>query len=102
MPFQNLHRQDDPLAGAWTELPCCCCGLSGVQNPCLGSRDPAWHGVQVTLEVLYGTIQTIIFSCALYFASGFARRADKFWWFTLFLWCALLLLSCPVQGTCLT
>ena len=64
------------------------------------SRVPAWQGlpavvlpgaellrlVQCTLELLYGTIQTLIFSAALYFASGFARRADKFWWFTLFLW----------------
>ena len=77
-------------------------GLGSTQPAvhALLSRVPAWQGlpavvlpgaellrlVQCTLELLYGTIQTLIFSAALYFASGFARRADKFWWFTLFLW----------------
>lgn len=41
---------------------------------------------QVTVELLYCTIQAVLFSCILYFASGFARKADKFFWFLLFCW----------------
>lgn len=46
--------------------------------------------MQATAELIYGTVQAVLFSCILYFASGFARRADKFFWFVLFCWFTLL------------
>ncbi|KAK9812481.1 hypothetical protein WJX73_003351 [Symbiochloris irregularis] len=49
-----------------------------------------WLAGMVTAEFIYGTIQAVIFSCILYFASGFARSAGKFFWFLLFCWFTLL------------
>lgn len=42
--------------------------------------------LQATAELVYGTVQAVIFSCVLYFAAGFARDAGKFFWFLLFCW----------------
>ena len=77
-------------------LTLCCSQPCCVSSELRACRPEAklMSGVQVTLELLYGSIQTIIFSCVLYFASGFARRADKFWWFTLFLWWVPWHLAC--------
>ena len=36
--------------------------------------------MQITLEIVYGTIQAILFSNVLYWMSGFDRNAGKFFW----------------------
>ncbi|KAK9865807.1 hypothetical protein WJX84_001141 [Apatococcus fuscideae] len=52
-----------------------------------------WVAGMATAELVYGTVQAVIFSCVLYFAAGFARDAGKFFWFLLFCWFTLIWFS---------
>ena len=50
----------------------------------------------MTAELIFGVIQAVLFSLILYFGAGFARRADKFFWFLLF--CTFTLLWYTLFG----
>jgi hypothetical protein len=52
-----------------------------------------WIGAMGVAELVYGTIQAILYCCIIYFACGFARDAAKFFWFLLFLWFTLMFFS---------
>jgi ABC-type multidrug transport system permease subunit len=49
-----------------------------------------WIAAMMTMEVVYCTVQSVLYCCIVYFACGFARDPAKFFWFLLFLWQLLL------------
>ena len=59
----------------------CLIHLRHHMHACIGSNTLTWRVLlQLTVELLYLTVQAFLFSLILYFAAGFARNAGKFFW----------------------